>query len=66
MQSHSFRSADHTIHMFDRRNLSSDGVGLPVRKFAGHTSAVLCVQVLHSPLLIIFLSDYACLIYLFT
>ncbi|KAL2457338.1 WD-40 repeat-containing protein MSI4 [Abeliophyllum distichum] len=37
-------SADRTIHMFDRRNLSSDGVGLPVHKFAGHTSAVLCVQ----------------------
>ncbi|KAL4369700.1 hypothetical protein GQ457_05G035180 [Hibiscus cannabinus] len=37
-------SADNTIHMFDRRNLSSGGVGSPVHKFAGHSAAVLCVQ----------------------
>ncbi|KAA3478584.1 WD-40 repeat-containing protein MSI4-like [Gossypium australe] len=34
-------SADNTIHMFDRRNLSS---GSPVHKFVGHSAAVLCVQ----------------------
>ncbi|KAE8715227.1 WD-40 repeat-containing protein MSI5 [Hibiscus syriacus] len=38
------RSADNTIHMFDRRNLSSGGVGSPVHKFVGHSAAVLCVQ----------------------
>ncbi|CAA0842097.1 WD-40 repeat-containing protein MSI4 [Striga hermonthica] len=37
-------SADHTVHMFDRRNLTSDRVGLPVHKFQGHKDAVLCVQ----------------------
>lgn len=39
------RSADNTIHLFDRRNLSSSGVGSPVHKFVGHSAAVLCVQV---------------------
>ena len=39
------RSADNTVHMFDRRNLSSGGVGSPVHKFVGHNAAVLCVQV---------------------
>ncbi|KAG4143569.1 hypothetical protein ERO13_D06G198900v2 [Gossypium hirsutum] len=34
-------SADNTIHMFDRRNLSS---GSPVHKLVGHSAAVLCVQ----------------------
>ncbi|XVF74409.1 hypothetical protein PTKIN_Ptkin13bG0108200 [Pterospermum kingtungense] len=37
-------SADNTIHLFDRRNLSSSGVGSPVHKFVGHSAAVLCVQ----------------------
>ncbi|KAH1219321.1 WD-40 repeat-containing protein MSI4 [Glycine max] len=30
--------------MFDRRNLTSSGVGSPVYKFEGHDAAVLCVQ----------------------
>ncbi|XWS12068.1 hypothetical protein CRYUN_Cryun37aG0058800 [Craigia yunnanensis] len=37
-------SADNTVLMFDRRNLSSGGVGSPVHKFVGHSAAVLCVQ----------------------
>lgn len=37
-------SADHTVCMFDRRNLISDGIGSPVNKFQGHNAAVLCVQ----------------------
>ncbi|KAK4361821.1 hypothetical protein RND71_017062 [Anisodus tanguticus] len=37
-------SADNAIHMFDRRNLTSGGVGSPVHIFEGHTAAVLCVQ----------------------
>ncbi|KAL6563294.1 WD-40 repeat-containing protein msi4 [Orobanche hederae] len=37
-------SADNTIRMYDRRNLSSGGVGSPVHIFEGHTAAVLCVQ----------------------
>ncbi|XP_047176616.1 WD-40 repeat-containing protein MSI4-like isoform X2 [Vigna umbellata] len=37
-------SADNTVHMFDRRNLKSSGVGSPVYKFEGHDAAVLCVQ----------------------
>ncbi|KNA18121.1 hypothetical protein SOVF_073690 [Spinacia oleracea] len=37
-------SADSTVRMFDRRNLTSDGVGSPVHKFEGHKAAVLCVQ----------------------
>ncbi|GMI88551.1 MULTICOPY SUPPRESSOR OF IRA1 4 [Hibiscus trionum] len=37
-------SADNTVHMFDRRNLTSNGVGSPVYKFEGHKDAVLCVQ----------------------
>ncbi|XWS16226.1 hypothetical protein CRYUN_Cryun34aG0067000 [Craigia yunnanensis] len=37
-------SADNTVHMFDRRNLSSGGVGSPVHIFEGHSAAVLCVQ----------------------
>lgn len=32
--------------MFDRRNLTSGGVGSPVHKFEGHNAAVLCVQVI--------------------
>lgn len=31
--------------MFDRRNLTSGGVGAPIHKFEGHKAAVLCVQV---------------------
>ncbi|KAL2457668.1 WD-40 repeat-containing protein MSI4 [Abeliophyllum distichum] len=37
-------SADHTVSMFDRRNLTSDGVRSPIHKFEGHTAPVLCVQ----------------------
>ncbi|KAL8160858.1 hypothetical protein V2J09_012347 [Rumex salicifolius] len=38
-------SADNSVRMFDRRNLStSGGVGSPVHKFEGHSAAVLCVQ----------------------
>jgi len=40
-----FRSADNSVHMFDRRNLNLGGVGAPVHKFEGHNAAVLCVQV---------------------
>ncbi|KAL3829984.1 hypothetical protein ACJIZ3_018786 [Penstemon smallii] len=39
-----YRSADHTVCMFDRRNLTADGVGSPLHKFKGHSAAVLCVQ----------------------
>lgn len=31
--------------MFDRRKLTSDGVGSSIHKFEGHSAAVLCVQV---------------------
>ncbi|CAN4085036.1 unnamed protein product [Withania somnifera] len=37
-------SADNSVHLFDRRNLTSDGVGSPVHMFVHHTAAVLCVQ----------------------
>ncbi|CAA7027542.1 unnamed protein product [Microthlaspi erraticum] len=37
-------SADNTVRVFDRRNLTSNGVGSPVYKFEGHKAAVLCVQ----------------------
>ncbi|KAJ8643377.1 hypothetical protein MRB53_005125 [Persea americana] len=37
-------SADNSVRMFDRRNLTSSGVGSPVYKFEGHKAAVLCVQ----------------------
>ncbi|KAK6273594.1 hypothetical protein POUND7_010677 [Theobroma cacao] len=37
-------SADNTVRMFDRRNLTSNGVGSPIYKFEGHKAAVLCVQ----------------------
>ncbi|XP_052182469.1 WD-40 repeat-containing protein MSI4-like [Diospyros lotus] len=37
-------SADNSIHMFDRRKLTSGGVGSPVHIFEGHNAAVLCVQ----------------------
>lgn len=37
-------SADTSVRMFDRRNLTSGGVGSPVHIFEGHKAAVLCVQ----------------------
>ncbi|KAJ9692061.1 hypothetical protein PVL29_011245 [Vitis rotundifolia] len=37
-------SADNTVRMFDRRKLTSGGVGSPIHTFEGHTAAVLCVQ----------------------
>ncbi|CAN1293731.1 WD-40 repeat-containing protein MSI4 [Linum perenne] len=37
-------SADNSVRMFDRRNLTSNGVGSHVYKFEGHNAAVLCVQ----------------------
>ncbi|KAK9132716.1 hypothetical protein Scep_012244 [Stephania cephalantha] len=37
-------SADNSVRMFDRRNLTSGGVGSPIHKFEGHKAAVLCVQ----------------------
>ncbi|CAN4086939.1 unnamed protein product [Withania somnifera] len=37
-------SADNTIRMFDRRSLTSGGVGSPIHIFEGHNAAVLCVQ----------------------
>ncbi|KAK4481988.1 hypothetical protein RD792_012904 [Penstemon davidsonii] len=37
-------SADNTVRMYDRRNLTSGGVGIPVHIFENHTAAVLCVQ----------------------
>ncbi|OVA01307.1 WD40 repeat [Macleaya cordata] len=35
-------SADNSVRMFDRRNLTSGGVGAPIYKFEGHKAAVLC------------------------
>ncbi|CAB4272402.1 unnamed protein product [Prunus armeniaca] len=37
-------SADNTVRMFDRRNLTSGQVGSPIYTFEGHNAAVLCVQ----------------------
>ncbi|CAI0387984.1 unnamed protein product [Linum tenue] len=37
-------SADNSVCMFDRRSLTSNGVGSHVHKFEGHKAAVLCVQ----------------------
>ncbi|XP_060189358.1 WD-40 repeat-containing protein MSI4-like isoform X1 [Lycium barbarum] len=37
-------SADNSVRLFDRRNLTSDGVGSPLHMFEHHTAAVLCVQ----------------------
>ncbi|XP_031092989.1 WD-40 repeat-containing protein MSI4-like [Ipomoea triloba] len=37
-------SADNTVRMFDRRKLTSGGVGSPIHIFEGHSAAVLCVQ----------------------
>lgn len=50
------RSADATVHMFDRRNLASGEVGSPVHKFEGHNAAVLCVQVAETFRLVFFTS----------
>lgn len=52
------RSADNSIRMFDRRNLTSNGVGSPIYKFEGHRAAVLCVQVLMN-LLVVFLNSHS-------
>ncbi|KVI05888.1 WD40 repeat-containing protein [Cynara cardunculus var. scolymus] len=38
------QSADNTVRLFDRRNLTSNGVGSPVHIFTNHNAAVLCVQ----------------------
>ncbi|KAL8231616.1 hypothetical protein R6Q57_001394 [Mikania cordata] len=35
---------DHSVCLFDRRNLTSDGVGSPVHKFEEHKAPVLCIQ----------------------
>lgn len=37
-------SADHSVCMFDRRNLTSNGVASPVHKFEEHKAPVLSVQ----------------------
>ncbi|KAJ9568474.1 hypothetical protein OSB04_004440 [Centaurea solstitialis] len=37
-------SADNTVRLFDRRSLTSNGVGSPVHIFTNHNAAVLCVQ----------------------
>ncbi|KAL1335483.1 hypothetical protein HN51_064362 [Arachis hypogaea] len=37
-------SADNSVRMFDRRKLTSNGVGSAVHKFEGHSAAVLSVQ----------------------
>jgi len=44
--------------MFDRRNLTSNGVGSPIYKFEGHKAAVLCVQVLMNLLVFFFLKSH--------
>jgi hypothetical protein len=41
-----FRSADNSVRLFDRRNLTSNGVGSPIHIFEAHKAAVLCVQVI--------------------
>ena len=64
------RSADNSVHLFDRRNLNPGGVGTPVHKFEGHSAAVLCVQVwklfclLAQFLIVFYLSQYK--LYLFS
>lgn len=49
------RSADTSVRMFDRRNLTSGGVGSPVHIFQGHNAAVLCVQVFQDYVFLAFL-----------
>lgn len=41
-----FSSADNSVCLFDRRSLTSNGVGSPIHIFQHHKAAVLCVQVL--------------------
>ncbi|GKE23972.1 WD40 repeat-containing protein MSI4-like protein, partial [Tanacetum coccineum] len=36
-------SADNTVRFFDRRSLTSNGVGSPVHIFTNHSAGVLCV-----------------------
>ncbi|KAK9675984.1 hypothetical protein RND81_11G046100 [Saponaria officinalis] len=38
------KSADNSINLFGRRNLTASGVGSPVHKFQGHDAHVLCIQ----------------------
>ncbi|KAM0046550.1 putative transcription factor WD40-like family [Helianthus debilis subsp. tardiflorus] len=38
-------SADNTLHMFDRRNLTANGIGSPNHIFENHKAVVLCVHV---------------------
>ncbi|KVI11167.1 WD40 repeat-containing protein [Cynara cardunculus var. scolymus] len=38
-------SADNTVRLFDRRNLTANGVGSPIHIFENHSAAVLCVQI---------------------
>lgn len=51
--------------MFDRRKLTSDGVGSPIHKFEGHSAAVLCVQVSMLPDYIFRTEVYFFIFYLF-
>ncbi|KAJ0606352.1 putative transcription factor WD40-like family [Helianthus annuus] len=37
-------SVDNTLHMFDRRNLTANGIGSPIHIFENHKAAVLCVH----------------------
>ncbi|XP_058766117.1 WD-40 repeat-containing protein MSI4-like [Vicia villosa] len=37
-------SADNSVRLFDRRSLTSNGVGSTIHKFEAHKAAVLCVQ----------------------
>ncbi|KAF3328343.1 WD-40 repeat-containing protein MSI4 [Carex littledalei] len=37
-------SADQTVRLFDRRNLTAGGVASPIRKFEGHVAPVTTVQ----------------------
>ncbi|KAJ4806967.1 Transducin family protein / WD-40 repeat family protein [Rhynchospora pubera] len=37
-------SADNTVRIFDRRNLTAGGVGSPIYKFEGHNAPILSIQ----------------------
>ncbi|KAJ0432476.1 putative transcription factor WD40-like family [Helianthus annuus] len=37
--------SDNTLHMFDRRNLTANGIGSPIHIFENHKATVLCVHV---------------------
>ncbi|XP_078151294.1 WD-40 repeat-containing protein MSI4-like, partial [Carex rostrata] len=37
-------SADHTVRLFDRRNLTAGGVASPIRKFEAHTAPLYSIQ----------------------